>query len=166
MFSDKNTKRTPWRSGAGISVTALWLWEGHSRMNLILPAQRVSRAHFLAGWITTEQKGQWHQGTADLAQICLKTWLSESMNNQCTLMEYYTNALSWLTTAAVDFNKFSIAGWDSFTLTSPTCSANDSSKLFGHLFWNEMAQILDAYFSSSIVRGVQTGSSDMAEGVD
>lgn len=30
MFFDKNTKRTPWRSGAGISVTALWLWKGRS----------------------------------------------------------------------------------------------------------------------------------------
>ena len=29
------------------------------QMNLILLAQRVSRAHFLVGWIMTEQKGQW-----------------------------------------------------------------------------------------------------------
>lgn len=56
------------------------------------------------------------------------------MNNQYNLMEYYTNAFSWLTTASIDFKKFSIAGWDSFVPTSLICNANESSNLFGLLF--------------------------------
>lgn len=81
-------------------------------------------------------------------------------------MEYYTNALSWLTTASADFNKFTMVGWDSFTpilLSAMQMAHLTSSDIY--LEWGG-SNPRCTYFSSLFLRGVQTSSSDMAKGMN
>lgn len=53
-------------------------------------------------------------------------------------MEYYTNALSWLTTASADFNKFTMVGRDSFTpvlLSAMQMAHLTSSDIYFRMRW-------------------------------